>query len=223
MKPHLEILPPPQRAFWDEHARSIPEGWVLYDGTAIALRYGHRSSVDFDFFSHHALDEDRLRRDLGPLQGGTVVVRRPDTLIVAAPVGGVEVRLSFFGSVGFGRVDKPDQLAGKFPIASPLDLLATKLKVLLQRIEPKDYLDVEALLRGGLSINQGVSAALTLFPDQINPLDIAKAVGWFQEGNLDALLSEGVREFLTAASASFQPDLATMALASRELGPGAPD
>ncbi len=223
MKPHLEILPPPQRAFWDEHARSIPEGWVLYGGAAIALRYGHRSSVDFDFFSHHELDEDRLRRDLSPLQGGTVVVRRPDTLIVAAPVGGGEVRLSFFGSVGFGRVDMPDQIAGKFPIASPLDLLATKLKVLLQRIEAKDYLDVEALLRGGLSINQGVSAALTLFPDQVNPLDIAKAVGWFQEGNLDALLSEGVREFLTAASASFQPDLATMALASRELGPSAPD
>ncbi len=61
MKPHLEILPPPQRAFWDEHARSIPEGWVLYGGTAIALRYGHRSSIDFDFFSHHELDEDRLR------------------------------------------------------------------------------------------------------------------------------------------------------------------
>ena len=169
MKPHLEILPPPQRAFWDQHARSVPEGWVLYGGTAIALRYGHRSSVDFDFFSHHELDEDRLRRDVGPLQGGTVVVRRPDTLIVAAPVGGGEVRLSFFGSIGIGRVNEPDQLAGKFPIASPLDLLATKLKVLLQRIEPKDYLDVEVLLRGGLSLNQGVSAALVFRSKQRIP------------------------------------------------------
>ncbi len=222
MKPHLEILPPSQRAFWDEHARSVSPGWVLYGGTAIALRYGHRTSVDFDFFSDHELDEDRLRRDLDPLRDGTVVVRRPDTLIVAAPVGGGEVRLSFFGSVDFGRVDEPDQLAGKFPIASPLDLLATKLKVLLQRIEAKDYLDVEVLLRAGLSLNQGASAALALFPDQINPMDMAKAVGWFKEGNLDALLSEGVREFLTAASASFQPEVHAMKLAARELGPGAP-
>jgi hypothetical protein len=117
-------------------------------------------------------------------------------------------------------VEKPDLLAGKFPIASPLDLLATKLKVLLQRIEPKDYLDVEVLLRGGLSLNQGVSAALAPFPDQINPLDIAKAVGWFEEGNLDTLLPEEVRDFLTAASTSFQPDAKAMELASRELGLG---
>lgn len=219
MKPRLEILPPPQRLFWDEHAGSIPDGWVLYGGTAVALRYGHRSSVDFDFFSSRELDEDRLRQDLGPVREGTVIVRRPDTLIVAAPVDGGEVRLSFFGSVGFGRVDEPDRLAGKFPIASPLDLMATKLKVLLQRIEPKDYLDVEVLLRGGLSLNQGVAAALALYPDQINPLDIAKAVGWFKEGNLDALLSESTKEILTSASASFQSDVTAKELASRELGP----
>jgi hypothetical protein len=223
MTPHLETLPAPQRAFWDAHSQNVPPGWVLYGGTAIALRYGHRSSVDFDFFSNSEIDEDRLRRDVGPLRDGTVAVRRPDTLIVVAPVCGDEVRLSFFGSLGFGRVDEPDQLAGKVPIASPLDLLARKLKVLLQRIEPKDYLDVEVLLRGGLSLNQGVSAALALFPNQINPLDIAKAVGWFKEGNLEALLPKGVRDFLSAASDSFQPEVDAMELAARQLSPGEPD
>jgi hypothetical protein len=223
MTPHLEILPAPQRAFWEAHARSVPPGWVLYGGTAVALRYGHRSSVDFDFFSNREIDEDRLRRDVGPLRDATVAVRRPDTLIVVAPIGGGEVRLSFFGSLSFGRVDEPDRLAGKVPIASPRDLLATKLKVLLQRVEPKDYLDVEVLLRGGLSLNQGVSAALALFPNQINPLDIAKAVGWFKEGNLEALLSKGVRDFLSAASDSFQPDVDAMELAARQLSPDDPD
>ena len=79
---------------------------------------------------------------------------------------------------------------------------------------------MEVLLRGGLSLNQGVSAALALYPDQINPLDIAKAVGWFKEGNLDALLSESTKDILTAASASFQTDVNAKELASRELGPG---
>ena len=221
MTPHLEVLPPPQRGFWDAHARSVPEGWVLYGETAIALRYGHRSSVDFDFFSDRELNEDALRREVRPLRDGTVVVRRPDTLIVAAPVDDGEVRLSFFGSIGFGRVGEPDRMPGKFPIASPLDLLATKLKVLLQRVEARDYLDVEVLLRGGLSLNQGVSAALALFPDQINPLDVAKTVGWFKEGDLDARLPEGVKKFLTAASVSFQPEVHAMKLATRELGPDA--
>ena len=75
---------------------------------------------------------------------------------------------------------------------------------------------------GRQNLSWGETDAFRLL-DQINPLDIAKAVGWFQEGNLDTLLSEGVREFLTAASAFFQPAVATMALASRELGPSAPD
>lgn len=185
------------------------------------MRYGHRSSVDFDFFSDRELNEDALRRTVQPLRDGTVLTRRSNTLIAAAPVDGGEVRLSFFGALGFGRVGEPDRMPGKFPIASPLDLLATKLKVLLQRVEARDYLDVEVLLRGGPSLNQGVSAALALFPDRINPLDIAKAVGWFKEGDLDARLPEGVKDFLTAASVSFQPEVHAMKLAARQLGPDA--
>jgi hypothetical protein len=54
-------------------------------------------------------------------------------------------------------------------------------------------------------------------------LDIAKAVGWFKEGNLEALLSKGVRDFLSAASDSFQPDVDAMELAARQLSPDDPD
>ncbi len=219
MAPCLDILPPAQRAFWDRHAGSIPPGWVLYGGTAVALRYGHRTSVDFDFFSDLDLDADALCGGIEPLRDGTVLVRRPDTLTVAAPVGDGEVRLSFFGGIGFGRVGEPDEPPDKFPIAAPLDLLATKLKVLIQRVEARDYLDVEVLLRGGLTLDQGVSAAQALFPEQFNPLDIAKAVGWFKEGDLDARLPESVKDYLAAASASFQPDTQAMKLVARELEP----
>ena len=219
MKLHLEILPPSQKAFWDEHGGSISPGWVLYGGTAVALRFGHRKSVDLDFFSNGELDEAVLRREVQPVRDGTVLVRRPDTLVIAAPVGGSELRLSFFGGVGFGRVGEPEQPPGKFPIASPLDLLATKLKVLVQRVEARDYLDVEVLLRSGLTLNQGISAAQALFPNQLNPLDVAKAVGWFKDGDLDATLPESVKEFLVAASASFDADLRAIKLVARELGP----
>jgi len=55
---HLEILPAPLRAFWDEDAPALPGGWVLYGGTAIALHLGHRRSLDFDFFSASPLGAD---------------------------------------------------------------------------------------------------------------------------------------------------------------------
>jgi hypothetical protein len=48
-QPKIGILPPAQRKFRGE-AASIPAGFVLYGVTAIALRLGHRSSEDFDFF-----------------------------------------------------------------------------------------------------------------------------------------------------------------------------
>ena len=50
--PKLEILPHAQRRLWDE-LRQTPEEFVLYRGTALALRLGHRHSEDFDFFSNN--------------------------------------------------------------------------------------------------------------------------------------------------------------------------
>ena len=48
--PCLEILPSAQRALWPAFRSASQLGLVLYGGTAIALRLGHRSSVDYDFF-----------------------------------------------------------------------------------------------------------------------------------------------------------------------------
>lgn len=50
MEPRLEILPESQRNLWPQLGL-IPEKFVLYGGTAIALRFGHRESIDFAFFS----------------------------------------------------------------------------------------------------------------------------------------------------------------------------
>ncbi len=53
------ILPPAQLQFWQARPR-IPSGFVLYGGTAIALRLGHRSSQDFDFFSSQRFQPAQL-------------------------------------------------------------------------------------------------------------------------------------------------------------------
>jgi hypothetical protein len=44
-KPRLEILPPAQQEIWPELKSAAELGFVLYGGTAIALRLGHRTSV----------------------------------------------------------------------------------------------------------------------------------------------------------------------------------
>jgi len=56
--PRLNILPPAQRSLWP-HLVQVPGHFVLYGGTAIALRLGHRQSIDFDFFSDVDLDGEQ--------------------------------------------------------------------------------------------------------------------------------------------------------------------
>jgi hypothetical protein len=57
----MEILPIAQQAVWSSLASVRKAGFVLYGDTAIALRLGHRQSVDFDFFSDQTLDKWRLQ------------------------------------------------------------------------------------------------------------------------------------------------------------------
>ena len=50
--PRMDILPSAQRLVWPELRAAAALGFVLYGGTAIALRLGHRFSVDFDFCNY---------------------------------------------------------------------------------------------------------------------------------------------------------------------------
>jgi len=222
MKLHLEILPKPQEEFWCTMAGTVPAHFVLYGGTAVALRLGHRSSVDFDFFSDQSLEVDRLLATVPFLKRAITLDRKPDTLTVSMPMSSGEVKLSFFGGISFGRVGDPEPMPGKVPLASTLDLLATKLRTIHDRIEPKDYLDIEALLRSGLTLNQGIAAAMSLFGQTLNPLDTAKTAGWFKEGGLAQSLSSSTRAYLTDASAKFDPRVAHLPIKSRTLSPAAP-
>jgi hypothetical protein len=49
-EPQFKILPLHQNTLWPDLAE-IPGHFVLYGGTALALRLGHRNSMNFDFFS----------------------------------------------------------------------------------------------------------------------------------------------------------------------------
>lgn len=60
-EPHLETLPAAQRLLLPQLRPAAALGFALHGGTAIALRLGHRPSVDFDFFFDGPLDRDAMR------------------------------------------------------------------------------------------------------------------------------------------------------------------
>lgn len=103
-KPRLDILPPAQQRLWPELRQAPNLGLALYGGTAIALRLGHRDSVDFDFFSEKPLDREAIKAALPFVARSTTLQDQGNTWVVQVPFSDVErehVKLSFFGTIAF--------------------------------------------------------------------------------------------------------------------------
>ena len=201
LRPRKEILTPAGKALWGQLSPLGRMGFVLYGGTAIALRLGHRQSVDFDFFTHSLHPEKELRRNLPFLNEAQALQQTPDTLSVLVPTAHGEVKVSLFQDIHHGRLASPAPTQdGIVCVASVEDLLATKLKVLLQRIEAKDYEDIAALLRHGTSLERGLAGAQTLYGEAFPTSDALKALTYFHGGDLDTLPEEARKTLLEAAS-----------------------
>lgn len=203
--PHLEVLPPEQKQLWPELRAAGQLGLVLYGGTAIALQLGHRSSVDFDFFTDQPLDRNRITHEFSFLHSSILLQQQPNTLsflTASAPSQSNRVKISFFGGIDHGRVGEPQGTNdGVLQIASLDDLLATKLKTILQRIEAKDYRDIVAMVKAGVSLSKGLASASRLYGSaNFQPAECLKALVYFEGGDLNELLSEERRVLVQAVS-----------------------
>lgn len=219
--PRLDILPPAQRRLWPALRGARTLGCVLYGGTAIALRLGHRTSIDFDFFSGCALDRVALATALPFTRDAMVLQDQRDTLTFLVDSATHEpVKLSFFTLPDFGRIGEPETTEdGVLVAASLADLLATKLKVILQRAEAKDYRDIAAILRVGTDTDlaQGLAGARTLFGPNFQPAEALKALVYFEDGDL-ATLDTHDRQALVQAAGAVR-DLPDVALAAPQTTP----
>ena len=204
-KPCTSILPRAQQQLWPELGATVSLGFVLYGGTAIALHLGHRPSVDFDFFSEKPLDRSAIQAGFSFIPRATVLQDERNVLSVLVADADIEhtfVKISFFGAIGFGRAGEPELTEdGVLQVASLDDLMATKVKVVLQRAEAKDYRDIAAMLRAGVSIAKGLAAARELFGPNFQPSESLKAMVYFEDGDLRTLTQEDKGTLVNAVAA----------------------
>jgi hypothetical protein len=203
LQPCMAILPPPQQRVWPLLKPAVELEFVLYGGTAIALRLGHRRSVDFDFFSATHLDKSLLLQHMPWLIQAIVVQDERDSLtfLVSDPQNSEPVKISFFGGVDFGRVGEPDLTEdGVLRVASLADLMATKVKVILQRAESKDYKDIAAMLRAGMDLATGLAAAKIFFGPNFQPSESLRALVFYEDGDLAELDPDDKRILVNAVS-----------------------
>jgi Nucleotidyl transferase AbiEii toxin, Type IV TA system len=162
-----------------------------------------------------ALVRDPIRLALPFAAQSLVLQDERNTFTVQIAPGdqpGAYVKVSLLGAIGFGRVGEPDiTLDGVLQIASPEDLMATKLKVILQRAEAKDYRDIAALIEAGVGLSTGLAAARALFGTAFQPSECLKALVYFEDGDLNTLSKAEKTDLIAAASAVRElPDIAIL-------------
>jgi len=197
VEPRLDCLPAAQRSLWPRLAE-ISSDFVLYGGTGLALQLGGRESVDFDFFSPLPVDAEQLLRQYPFLKGASLLQRAAATATYSVPVGSEDVKISFFGTLDFGRVDVPVRFAdnGLYG-AGLLDLAAQKVKVVQVRAEAKDYLDVHRLLRHRITLQMALGAAEALYPGFNSSISL-KALVYFKD--VPTVPADVCRELIEAVS-----------------------
>jgi hypothetical protein len=198
LEPNLNILPEIQRNIWPSF-QDMPKYFVLYGGTAVALRFAHRPSVDFDFFTTR---QDIDLKEVG--QSIPLVSRLPHEVILDSK-NQVDFRLLFEGDsikitllnnryIFAGSVMPPDIAAGNnVKIASPLDLLACKVLALHRRSEARDFIDIAEIIKNGTDLQKGFEAAYAISkisPYGSNHLMLERLAEDFKAKSTKIILSE---------------------------------
>jgi hypothetical protein len=217
LTPNLDILRESQQQLWKQLG-STPVDFVLYGGTALALRLGHRESIDFDFFSSRSFQPFDLVRSVPYLLNQTITQQSESTLSCDISTAQGTVKISFFGGLSLGQIQPPDRVeSNDIVVASLIDIFGTKCATIFQRNEIKDYLDIHALITDGkIDLAIGIAAARAIYGHRYNPVLTLQALSYFDD--LPDPLPQGVRVDLLAAVRSVSLQNLPTLTAPRKIG-----
>lgn len=139
---YLEILDPKRKKLLSQLGFLKNQGFYLAGGTALALQIGHRTSMDFDFYSEKKFDTRQLRGEFDQkFHSVKEVYLNPGSIEIEINT----VRMSFF-RYPYGLIRKPLELEGVL-LASKEDIAAMKILAISQRGTRRDFIDIYFLMK----------------------------------------------------------------------------
>ncbi len=140
---HLQtILPDTLELLKRLSAQPEMQGMRLVGGTSLALQYGHRQSVDLDFFGQLTVSQDDILSMMERM--GSYRLRNRTSSILQLIVDDVMVDIVDYSR--YPWIDDPVCHEG-VTLASPKDIAAMKINAIEGRGSRKDFIDIYLLLQ----------------------------------------------------------------------------
>lgn len=148
----------------------------LAGGSALALHFGHRISVDLDFFTQAQFDPHELNQQLSTV--GTFKQTFSKGISLTGHFNNIQ--FSYF-LYKYPLVVKTTQFL-EVNIAHPNDIAAMKLVAICDRGTKKDYVDLYECIQQGVSVEKMLETYDKKYKKlQTNLFSIIKALSYFDE------------------------------------------
>jgi predicted nucleotidyltransferase component of viral defense system len=155
------------------------EAFSLVGGTALALRYGHRSSVDLDLFFHEKFNHPLIVRALEATFGSRFEYNKQNTIFgIFCFIDDIKVDLVHFPHQPIATIETED----KIRMYGNADISAMKIQAILGRAQKKDFWDLHELLQH-YPLQQIMDWHKQKYPNQMLAISIPHAITYFTDAD----------------------------------------
>ena len=155
--------------------------FYLAGGTALALQLGHRTSLDFDFYSREKFDNQQVTQAFKKQFLNIFLAKEQLENTWQGKVLGINISVFYY----------PYKLIGSLidftpvKLASYEDIAAMKIVAIIQRAKQRDFFDLYYLIKK-IGLTKIIAATYKKYPwyEENNQI-IFKALTFFEEANQD--------------------------------------
>jgi predicted nucleotidyltransferase component of viral defense system len=155
------------------------EAFSLVGGTALALRYGHRSSVDLDLFYHEKFNHPQIVAVLETTFLHRFVYKQQHTHFgIFCFIDNIKVDIVHFPHLPISDFVTEE----KIRMYSSADIAAMKIQAILGRAQKKDFWDLYELLQH-YPLQQLMDWHKLKYPSQMLAISIPHAITYFVDAD----------------------------------------
>jgi hypothetical protein len=170
-----------ERTLRDLHDVAILTSFYLAGGTGLALRLGHRRSVDLDFFLGEDFNEDYVLQKLQHLKGFALIAKEPGTIYA-------NIRKTKVSFIAYAYpILFPFQPFLGVNVADSRDIGCMKISAIASRGTKRDFVDLYCLAR-----EYDLKQLLGWFTNKFSRTNcsmphILKSLSYFEEAEKDPM------------------------------------